>query len=93
MVKGIFKVVSCSDVFTLQKNSENGGHFKKRTLVLQELGGQYEDKFVCSCLGNNAECAFYENDLVYAAIRFTTSNHEGKTYQDVLATEIIKIQN
>ena len=93
MVKGIFKVVSCSDVFTLQKNTENGGHFKKRTLVLQELGGQYEDKFVCSCLGNNAECAFYEGDLVCAAIRFTTSNHEGKTFQDVLATEIIKIDH
>ena len=46
MVKGIFKVVSCSDVFTLQKNTENGGHFKKRTLVLQELGGQYEDKSI-----------------------------------------------
>ena len=91
MVKGIFKVVSCSDVFTLQKNTENGGHFKKRTLVLQELGGQYEDKFVCSCLGNTAETIFYSDDLVYAALRFSTSNFEGKIYQDITVQEIFKV--
>jgi len=86
-------VVSCSDIFTMQRSTENGGHFKKRTLVLQELGGPYEDKFVCSCLGNTAECIFYIDDIVYAALRFSVSEHEGRAYQDATVQEIIKIEN
>ena len=66
----------------------------KCNIVLRELGGsKYENEYVCAMLGNLAACKFYEGDVVMATLRFSTHEYQGQVFQDVLATEIVKIKN
>ena len=42
-------------------------------------------------LGNLAACRFYEGDVVAATLRFSTHEYQGQTFQEILATDIVKI--
>ena len=42
-------------------------------------------------LGNAASLVFYENDLVVVTLRFQTREFNGQTFQDIVATDIVKI--
>ena len=44
-------------------------------------------------LGNLAACRFYEGDVVVATLRFSTHEYQGQTFQEILATDIVKIKN
>ena len=69
------------------------GEIQKCNIVLRELGGsKYENEYVCAMLGNLAACKFYEGDVVMATLRFSTHEYQGQVFQDVLATEIVKIK-
>jgi hypothetical protein len=46
---------------------------------------------VCAMLGNLAACRFYEDDVVIATLRFSTHEYHGQTFQEILATDIVKI--
>ena len=71
---------------------QESGQIKKCTIVLRELGGsKFETEFVCTMLGNLAGCRFYEGDLVIATLRFSTHEYQGQVFQEVLATDIVKI--
>ena len=90
----ILKVVHQGEAFNVQSSKNETGTILKCIIVLQELGGsEYENEYVCDMLGNLAACRFNENDVVMATLRFTTHEYQGKVYQDVLATEIVKIKN
>jgi hypothetical protein len=54
-------------------------------------GSKYENEFACSMLGPLAACRFYEGDLVAATLRFSTHEHQGQVFQDIVATDIVKI--
>ncbi len=64
---------------------------KWRTLVLQELGGRYENQYVVTAFGTLATLRFDEGCLVAATLRFQTHEHNGAEYQDVVANEIVAI--
>ena len=64
-----------------------------RVIVLKELGGKFENEYVCAMLGNLAACRFYEGDVVVATLRFSTHEYQGQTFQEILATDIVKIKN
>ena len=90
----ILKVVHQGEAFNVQSSKNETGTIQKCIIVLQELGGsEYENEYVCAMLGNLAACKFYEGDVVMATLRFTTHEYQGKVFQDVLATEIVKIKN
>ena len=72
--------------------SENG-MLNKRTLVLQELGGKYENSYVVTALGNLATIEFAEGELVIANLRFQTREYNGQAFMDVVANEICKIKH
>ena len=92
MQTSILKVVRQGEVFSVQSTKQESGQIKKCTIVLRELGGsKYENEFVCSMLGNLAGCRFYEGDLVVATLRFSTHEYQGQVFQEVLATDIVKI--
>jgi hypothetical protein len=70
--------------------------------VLRELGGsrsaegrlqgkKFENEYVCAMLGNLAACKFYEGDVVAATLRFSTHEYQGQTFQEILATDIVKV--
>ena len=42
-------------------------------------------------LGNLAGCRFYEGDIVVATLRFSTHEYQGQVFQEILATDIIKV--
>ena len=62
----------------------------KRNLVLGELG-KFEDKFVVTALGGNAELAFKEGDIVAVSMRFSCRDYNGQTFQDITVNEIYKL--
>ena len=88
----ILKVVRQGEAFSVQSKQSENGQIKKCTMVLKELGGsKFENEFVCTMLGNLAGCRFYEGDVVIATLRFSTHDFQGQTYQEILATDIVKL--
>jgi len=90
MIK-IFRVVQQSDSFTVQSQKAEGGMTAKCNIVLQEFGGKFENQYAGVMLGNLALNKFVQGDLVVAALRFTTREYNGATYQDILITDIAKL--
>ena len=90
-MKQIFKVIAQLEPF--QVNKQDGSILNKCQIVLQEIGGKYENSFVCTLLGNAALCKFYQGDLVFAALRFSHSEYQGKFYQDITVQDIISFTN
>ena len=88
----ILKVVRQGEAFSVQSSKQESGQIQKCTIVLRELGsGKFENEYVCSMLGNLAGCRFYEGDVVIATLRFSTHDFQGQTYQEILATDIVKL--
>ena len=88
----ILKVVRQGEAFSVQSSKSDSGSIQKCTIVLRELGGgKFENEYVCAMLGNLAACRFYEGDIVIATLRFSTHEYQGQVFQEILATEIVKI--
>ena len=88
----ILRVVRQGEAFSVQSSKQESGSLQKCTIVLRELGGsRYENEYVCTMLGNLAGCRFYEGDLVAATLRFSTHEYQGQVFQEILATDIVKI--
>lgn len=86
-MKQLFRVINQGEPFTVTKQDQST--LNKCQIVLQEVGGKYEDSYVCTLLGNSALCKFFPNDLVYASLRFQHSEYQGKYYQDINVQDII----
>ena len=86
----ILRVKKCGQMTTVQSEKSENGVLDKRTLVLQELGGKYENCYVVSALGNLASIQFNEGDIVIATLRFQSREYNGQAFMDVIATELIK---
>ena len=87
----ILKVVRQGEAFSVQSSKQESGTIQKCNIVLKELGGKFENEYVCAMLGNLAACRFNEGDLVVATMRFSTHEYQGQTFQEILATDIVKI--
>ena len=88
----ILRVVRQGEAFSVQSQKAESGQIQKCNIVLRELGGsKFENEFACSMLGSLAACKFYEGDLVAAKLRFSTHEHQGQVFQEILATDIVKI--
>ena len=87
----ILKVVCQGEAFSVQSAKQESGSIQKCNIVLKELGGKFENEYVCAMLGNLATCRFCEGDVVVATLRFSTHEYQGQTFQEILATDIVKI--
>ena len=88
----ILRVVRQGEAFSVQSSKQESGQLQKCTIVLRELGGsKFENEYVCTMLGTLASCRFYDGDVVAATLRFSTHEYQGQTFQEVLATEIVKL--
>ena len=87
----ILKVVRQGEAFSVQISKQESGSIQKCNIVLRELGGKFENEYVCAMLGNLAACRFYEGDVVVATLRFSTHEYQGQTFQEILATDIVKL--
>ena len=85
------KVVCQGEAFSVRSEKSETGQIQKCNIVLKELGSKFENEYVCAMLGNLAACRFYEGDIVIATLRFSTHEYQGQTFQEVLATDIVKL--
>ena len=89
----ILKVVQCGEVVAVPSQKAESGQVMKRTVVLQELGGRYEDSYAATLVGAAAETTFAKGDLVAARLYFTTREHNDSVYQSITVKEIVKLEN
>lgn len=87
-MKSLFKVISQSEPVAI--NTQNGTT-QKSAIVLQELGGKYENSYVASLIGNQVK--LYAGDLVWASLRFSARDYNGNTYQDIVIQDIVRLAN
>ena len=87
----ILRVVRQGEAFSVQSAKAEAGQIQKCNIVLKELGGKFENEYVCAMLGNLAACSFCEGDVVAATLRFSTHEYQGQVFQEILATEIVTI--
>ena len=90
-MKTIFKIQAQSETFLVPSQKAEGGQLPKCNIVLQEIGGKYENSYVATILGEQAKMRFSKDDLVVAALRFSTREYNGQVYQDIVVNEILKI--
>ena len=86
----LLKVVSSGEMISVKSEKSENGVLNKRILVLQELGGKYENCYVVTVLGNLAPLTFEKDELVFATMRFQTREYNGQLYIEIVATELIK---
>ena len=87
----ILKVVRQGEAFSVQSSKQENGQIQKCNIVLKELGGKFENEYVCAMLGNLAACRFYEGNVVVATLRFSTHEYQGQTFQEILVTDMVKV--
>lgn len=90
-MKQIFKVIAQQEPFQVTKQDQST--LNKCTIVLQEIGGKYENSYVCSLLGNAALCKFHEGDIVFAALRFSHTEYQGKFYNEITVQDIVSFSH
>ena len=88
----IMRVVQQGEAFAVQSQKAESGQTMKCNIVLQEMGGKYENQYAAAMLGNVAQCRFTPGDLVVVALRFSTREYNGAVYQDILVTDIEKVK-
>ena len=88
MVTKLLKVVGQSDVTYVPSKKQENGQLAKSMIKLKELGGDYEDEYICAMFGNLALCKFETGKVVAASLRFQTHESNGSYFQDVVASDI-----
>ena len=90
-MKKFFRVIAQSEPFAVQSQKAEGGQINKCNIVLQELGGKFENSYVATILGEQANMRFAKDELVVASLRFSTREYNQQVYQDILISGIIKL--
>ena len=90
-MKTFFRVQAQSETFAVPSQKAEGGQISKCNIVLQELGGKFENSYVATILGEQARIRYELDDLVAASLRFSTREYNGQMYQDVVVNEMVKL--
>ena len=88
-----FRIKAQSETFAVPSQKAEGGQISKCNIVLQELGGKYENSYVATILGEQAKMRFVKDELVVASLRFSTREYNGQVYQDIMVNEIVKLNH
>jgi len=87
----IYRVISQSETLLVDSQKAEGGKLSKCSIVLQEIGGKFENQYVATMLGQQAGTRYLAGDLVVASLRFQTREYNGQTYQDITVQDIYKL--
>ena len=90
-MKKFFRVIAQSEPFAVQSQMAEGGQISKCNIVLQEVGGKFENSYVATILGEQANMRFAKDELVVASLRFSTREYNQQVYQDIMVNEIVKL--
>ena len=86
-----FRIKAQSETLAVPSQKAEGGQISKCNIVLQELGGKFENSYVATILGEQAKMRFVKDELVVASLRFSTREYNGQVYQDIMVNEIVKL--
>ena len=87
----ICKVISQTEPVYVNSKKQENGQLAKCYIRLRELGGEYENEYLCAMFGNLALCKFDTGRTVVASLRFQTHEANGVYYQDVVVTDVEKL--
>lgn len=87
----ILKVMAQTEPTYVPSKKQENGQLAKCYIRLRELGGDYENEYLCAMFGNLALCKFETGRTVVASLRFQTHEANGAYYQDVVVNEIEKL--
>jgi hypothetical protein len=87
----ICKVISQTEPVYVNSKKQENGQLAKCYIRLRELGGDFEDEYLCAMYGNLALCKFDTGRTVVASLRFQTHEANGAYYQDVVVTDVEKL--
>ena len=87
----ILKVMAQAEPVYVPSKKAESGQIAKTMIRLKELGGDYEDEYICAMFGNLALCKFEVGKTVIASLRFQTHESNGSYFQDVVANDIQNI--
>lgn len=88
----MLRVVSQGTVSYIASQKAEGGQLAKCEIRLKMLGGsKFGDEFVATLFGNLAQCRFAEDDVVVAVLRFSVHEVNGCLYQDVVCSDLVKL--
>ena len=91
MTTKILKVVAQTEPVYVPSKKTDSGQLAKSMIRRKELGGDYEDEYICAMFGNLALCRFDAGNTVIASLRFQTHESNGSYFQDVVANDIQNI--
>ena len=77
----LMRVVQQGEAFAVQSQKSENGQLMKCNIVLQEMGGKFENQYVATMLGN----------IVAVTLRFSTREYNGQVFQDILLTDMYKL--
>ena len=92
-MRNFYRVKAQGETFSVPSQKAEGGQISKCNIVLQELGGKYENSYVATILGEQAKMRFVKDELVVASLRFSTREYNGQVYQDIVVNEIVKLNH
>ena len=64
MYTQIMRVVKQGEAFAVQSQKSENGQMMKCNIVLQEMGGKYENQYAAAMLGNMAQCKFARKPVI-----------------------------
>ena len=88
----ILKVLKQGEAFMVDSQKTENGKLAKCNILLQEMGGKYENQYAASMLGNLAQLKFYPGEIVVATLRFQSREYNGQVFQDILVTDVEKLR-
>ena len=91
-MKTLFRVIHQGEPQQVASQKAEGGQVNKCQIVLQELGGKFENMYVCTLFGNSAMCKWYTGELVFASLRFQAREYNGQWYQDAVVSDIVNFK-
>ena len=84
-------VVAQGEPTMVPSKREASGQLAKCMIKLKEFGGDYEGDYYCAMFGNKAQGRFEPGDVVQVALRHSTHEVQGMTFNDVTVMDIIKL--
>ena len=87
------RVVQQGETFAVQSQKSENGQLMKCNIVLQEMGGKFENQYVATMLGNIATFKLAPGDVVAVTLRFSTREYNGQVFQDILLTDMYKLNS
>jgi hypothetical protein len=90
-MNNFYRIKAQGETHFVPSQKAEGGQVSMCNVILQELGGKFENSYVATIFGEQARIRFEMNDLVAASLRFSTREYNGQTYQDIVVNEIVKL--